>query len=101
MNYGYDNLNRLITVTYPTHTSTYSYDLLNNSSRAANENGTIYLGYDSRYRVSSSSDPFFYGVSYNYDAVGPICPIHPIRHIVLCPMVPITFCAKLSRVLGA
>src|SRR5258707_9726999 len=37
---------------------------------ATNENGTIYIGYDNRYRVSSSSDPFFYGVSYNYDTVG-------------------------------
>ena len=69
-NYSYDNLNRLTTIAYPTHTSTYSYDPLNNLTRAANENGTVDITYDSRYRVTSFSDPFSYGVSYNYDEAG-------------------------------
>ena len=68
--YAYDNLNRLIMIVYPTRTVTYGYDPLNNLTRAANENGTLYIAYDNRYRVSSFSDPFFYGVSYNYDVVG-------------------------------
>lgn len=33
-------------------------------------NGSVYIGYDNRYRVSSFSDPFYYGISYNYDTVG-------------------------------
>jgi RHS repeat-associated protein len=69
-NYGYDNLNRLTTVVYPTRTVTYGYDPLNNLTRATNENGTVYISYDNRYRVSSFSDPFFYGISYNYDTAG-------------------------------
>jgi len=66
-NYAYDNLNRLTTITYPTRTATYAYDPLNNLTRATNENGSVYIGYDNRYRVSSFSDPFYYGISYNYD----------------------------------
>jgi len=69
-NYTYDDLNRLTTITYPTRTVTYNYDPLNNLTRAINENGTVYINYDNRYRVSSFSDPFFYGISYTYDAVG-------------------------------
>src|ERR1051326_714592 len=69
-NYSYDNLNRLATITYPTRTVSYGYDPLNNVTRAANENGTIYISYDNRYRVSSVSDPFFYGITYNYDTAG-------------------------------
>ena len=65
-NYAYDNLNRLTTIVYPSRTVTYSYDPLNNLTRATNENGSVYIGYDNRYRVSSFSDPFFYGFSYNY-----------------------------------
>lgn len=68
--YGYDNVNRLTTITYPSRTVTFAYDPLNNVTRATNENGSVYISYDSRYRVSSFSDPFFYGISYNYDAVG-------------------------------
>src|SRR5260370_26017605 len=55
---------------YPERTVTYGYDSLNNLTRATNENGTIYIGYDNRYRVSSFSDPFFYGISYSYDTAG-------------------------------
>lgn len=40
------------------------------NTRATNENGSVYIGYDNRYRVSSFSDPFYYGISYNYDTVG-------------------------------
>ncbi|HWN08496.1 MAG TPA: Ig-like domain-containing protein [Pyrinomonadaceae bacterium] len=69
-NYTYDNLNRLTTVTYPARTATYAYDPLNNMTRTTNENGSVYISYDNRYRVSSFSDPFYYGVSYNYDATG-------------------------------
>jgi RHS repeat-associated protein len=69
-NYGYDNLNRLTTIVYPTRTVTYGYDPLNNLTRATNENGSVYVSYDNRYRVSSFSDPFFYGISYNYDTAG-------------------------------
>jgi RHS repeat-associated protein len=69
-NYAYDNLNRLTTITYPTRTVTYAYDPLNNLTRATNENGSVYISYDNRYRVSSFSDPFYYGISYNYDTVG-------------------------------
>jgi RHS repeat-associated protein len=69
-NYAYDNLNRLTTITYPTRTATYAYDPLSNLTRATNENGSVYIGYDNRYRVSSFSDPFFYGISYNYDTAG-------------------------------
>jgi RHS repeat-associated protein len=35
-----------------------------------NENGAVYIGYDNRYRANSFSDPFLYGISYNYDSVG-------------------------------
>jgi RHS repeat-associated protein len=69
-NYSYDNLNRLIAITYPSRTVAYAYDPMNNVTRATNENGTVYVSYDNRYRVASFSDVFFYGVSYNYDAVG-------------------------------
>ena len=69
-NYSFDNLNRLTTITYPSRTVTYAYDPLHNVTRATNENGSLYISYDNRYRVSSFSDPFFYGISYNYDTVG-------------------------------
>jgi YD repeat-containing protein len=39
-------------------------------TRATNENGSVYISYDNRYRVSSFSDPFYYGISYNYDTAG-------------------------------
>jgi RHS repeat-associated protein len=63
-------LNRLTTITYPTRTATYAYDPLNNLTRTTNENGSVYIGYDNRYRVSSFSDPFYYGITYNYDTAG-------------------------------
>lgn len=69
-NYTYDNLNRLTTTSYPTRSVTYAYDPLNNLTGAQNENGAVYISYDNRYRVSSFSDPFFYGITYNYDTVG-------------------------------
>ena len=69
-NYSYDNLNRLTTITYPSRTITFAYDPLGNLTRSTNENGSVYISYDNRYRVSSFSDPFFYGISYNYDTVG-------------------------------
>src|SRR5215831_16459594 len=69
-NYSYDSLNRLTTITYPTRTATFSYDPLNNLTRTQNENGTIYLAYDNRYRLASVSDPFYYGIRYNYDSAG-------------------------------
>jgi RHS repeat-associated protein len=69
-NYVYDNLNRLTTVAYPTRSATFAYDPLGNLTRATNENGSVYLSYDNRYRLSTVSDPFNYGVSYNYDAAG-------------------------------
>jgi YD repeat-containing protein len=65
-----NGLNRLTTITYPSRTATYAYDPLNNMTRATNENGSVYIDYDNRYRVSSFSDPFFYGISYNYDTAG-------------------------------
>lgn len=68
--YSYDNLNRLTTITYPSRTLSYAYDPLGNLTRATNENGSIYMSYDNRYRLSTVSDPFYYGVSYNYDAAG-------------------------------
>jgi RHS repeat-associated protein len=68
--YVYDNLNRLTTIAYPTRSATFAYDPLNNLTRATNENGSVYLSYDNRYRLSTVSDPFYYGVSYNYDAAG-------------------------------
>jgi RHS repeat-associated protein len=69
-NYTYDNLNRLTAIAYPTRTVTFSYDPLNNITRATNDNGSVYLAYDNRYRIASFSDPFYYGISYNYDAAG-------------------------------
>jgi RHS repeat-associated protein len=68
--YGYDNINRVTTITYPTRVVTYSYNLANEITRATNENGSIYLGYDNRYRLNSVFDPFNYGITYNYDGVG-------------------------------
>jgi YD repeat-containing protein len=69
-NYACDSLNRLTTIAYTTRSVTYSYDPRNNMMRVTNENGSIYIGYDNRYRVSSFSDPFFYGICYNHDPVG-------------------------------
>jgi len=69
-NYTYDNINRVTTIAYPTRTMSYAYNLHNQVTQAANENGTVYLAYDNRYRIASFSDPFFYGVSYNYDTTG-------------------------------
>jgi RHS repeat-associated protein len=69
-NYAYDSLNRLTTITYPTRTATYAYDPLSNLTRATNENGSVYVSYDNRYRLSTVTDPFYYGVSYNYDTAG-------------------------------
>lgn len=68
--YAYDNLNRLTTITYPTRTMTYTYTVLGQIAHATNENGTVYLGYDSRNRLSNVTDPLNYGVTYNYDATG-------------------------------
>jgi len=42
----------LTTIVYPTRTATYSYDPLNNLTRATNENGSVYIGYDNRYRTT-------------------------------------------------
>ena len=69
-NYTYNNLNSLIAITYPTRTLSYGYNVLGQLTRAADEHGAVYIGYDNRSRVSTYSDPFYYGVSYNYDAVG-------------------------------
>jgi RHS repeat-associated protein len=56
----------LTTIPYPTRTATYAYLVTGQT----NENGSVYIGYDNRYRVSSFSDPFYYGISYNYDTAG-------------------------------
>ena len=69
-NYAYDNLNRLTTITYPTRTATYAYTVMGQLAHATNENGTVYLSYDNRYRLATVTDPFNYGVSYNYDPAG-------------------------------
>jgi RHS repeat-associated protein len=69
-NYAYDNLNRLTTITYPTRTVAYNYDVLSHVTRVVNENGAIYLSYDNRYRLKTVTDPFFYGITYDYDTVG-------------------------------
>ena len=49
--YSYNNLNWLTTITYPSRTLSYAYDPLGNLTRATNENGSIYMSYDNRYRL--------------------------------------------------
>ena len=69
-NYTYDNLNRVTAITYPTRTVSFGYNVRNQVTQATNENGAVYISYDNRYRVKSLSDPFFYGITYDYDTVG-------------------------------
>jgi RHS repeat-associated protein len=61
----------LTTVTYPdTTTVNYSYDTLSRLSSATNASGTVSLIYDSRGRVSTTTDVFNQMVGYGYDANG-------------------------------
>jgi len=67
--YTYDPLNRLTTVSYPNNTSvTYSYDVASHLTSATNQTGTVAIGYDSRDRVSGTTDVWGQAVGYGYDA---------------------------------
>ncbi|HEV7745181.1 MAG TPA: Ig-like domain-containing protein, partial [Pyrinomonadaceae bacterium] len=69
--YTYDDLNRLTTMSYPDSASvTYAYDGLSRLTTAANENGTVTFSYDSRGRVSETTDVWGKTLGYSYDANG-------------------------------
>jgi RHS repeat-associated protein len=69
--YTYDDLNRLTTISYPNSTSvTYAYDVLSRLSTATNENGAVTFSYDSRGRVSETTDVWGKTVDYSYDENG-------------------------------
>jgi RHS repeat-associated protein len=70
-NYAYDDLNRLITISYPdTSSATYTYDALSRLASGANQNGAVSFAYDNRGRVSSTTDVWGQTVGYSYDANG-------------------------------
>jgi RHS repeat-associated protein len=69
--YVYDDLNRLTTINYPDSTSaTYDYDTLSRLTAATNPAGTVTFAYDSRNRVTSTTDVWGQTVGYSYDANG-------------------------------
>ncbi len=69
--YVYDDLNRLTTVNYPdSTTASYGYDVLSRLTSAANQNGTVSFVYDSRNRLTSTTDVWGQTVGYSYDANG-------------------------------
>lgn len=70
-NYTFDDLNRLTSIAYPDSTSaTYGYDVLSRLTSATNPNGTVSFGYDSRGRISSTTDVWGQTLGYSYDANG-------------------------------
>lgn len=70
-NYTFDDLNRLTNIAYPDTTSaTYGYDALSRLTSAANQNGTVSFTYDSRNRITSTTDVWGQTIGYGYDANG-------------------------------
>lgn len=66
---SYDDLNRLSTVNFPdSTTATYGYDVLSRLTSATNQNGTVSFSYDSRNRLTSTTDVWGQTVGYSYDA---------------------------------
>jgi RHS repeat-associated protein len=72
-NYIYDNLNRLTSIDYVNQSSdnaVYAYDDLSRLVSAINYAGTVSFAYDSRGRLTSSTDVYNKTVEYDYDANG-------------------------------
>jgi RHS repeat-associated protein len=69
-NYTHDNLNRLTKAEYgyPTviSTSTFAYDNISRPISATNENGTVLFAFDSRNRLTSTTDVFNHTLNYIY-----------------------------------
>ena len=69
--YGYDNYDRLETVTTPDKKVVrYGYDLLNNITSLVTPNRTITYGYDSLNRLDTVSEGTRVWADYDYNAVG-------------------------------
>jgi len=69
--YTFDDLNRMTNIAYPDSTSaTYGYDDLSRLTSAANQNGTVSFVYDSRNRITSTTDVWGQTLGYSYDANG-------------------------------
>jgi RHS repeat-associated protein len=70
-NYTFDDLNRLTNVAYPDlTTATLSYDAISRVTSAANQNGTVTFVYDSRGRMTSTTDVWGQTIGYSYDPNG-------------------------------
>jgi RHS repeat-associated protein len=80
--YEYDALNRLKQINYlipavvgatpppaqfPIATAVYNYDDISRLTSATNEAGTVNFGYDSRNRLSSTTDVFGHLINYEYE----------------------------------
>jgi RHS repeat-associated protein len=69
--YSFDDLNRMTNISYPdSTTATYGYDALSRLTSAGNQNGTVTLAYDSRDRLTSTTDVWGQIIGYSYDANG-------------------------------
>jgi len=74
-NYEYDQLNRLKKIKYgdavtpgtPVPEATYGYDEISRLISAVNDSGTVSFGYDSRNRMTTTTDVFSQTVSYEYE----------------------------------
>jgi RHS repeat-associated protein len=70
-NYTFDDLNRLTNISYPDSTSaSYGYDVLSRLTSATNPNGTVTFVYDSRDRITSTTDVWGQTLGYSYDGNG-------------------------------
>lgn len=74
-NYTYDKLNRLEKIEYdggagnptPDLQATYTYDEVSRLKTATNETGTVLFNYDSRNRITSTTDVFGHTIVYEYE----------------------------------
>jgi RHS repeat-associated protein len=68
--YGYDGLNRLVSIGYPEFTVEYAYDAAGNRTVMTDSVGVTGYVYDDLYRLVSADDPITGTVGYGYDLVG-------------------------------
>ncbi len=68
--YGYDGLNRLISIQYPEFTVQYAYDAVGNRAMITDSVGVTTNVYDNLYRLISVDDPITDTVEYGYDLAG-------------------------------
>ncbi len=68
--YGYDGLNRLVTIEYPEFTVQYAYDAVGNCTTVTDSVGVTSYVYDDLYRLVNVDDPITGTVGYDYDRAG-------------------------------